>query len=227
MTISITCLDALDYVPTIRALRRTIDTLDGRIIKVYWFSDIPFPEPLGVPVNWIKIARFKNYNDEYSFYTLKICPHVCLEDFNLIIHADGFAVNKSAWTDEFLNYDYIGAVWNDGYLGNGGFSLRSRKLYDALTSLHIDYATKDYLRPYGDDPLYYGITASGQKIIPEDNIICKIHKDTLVSQYGIKFAPHHIANQFSIEHNMSSEWLGRSLGFHGKHGVAQHYGVEL
>jgi hypothetical protein len=26
---------------------------------------------------------------------------------------------------------------------------------------------------------------------------------------------------------MSSPWLGKSLGFHGKHGIAKHYGVEL
>jgi hypothetical protein len=73
------------------------------------------------------------YNNDYSRITLKLCPEICIEDFNLIIHADGFAVNSEAWTSEFLNYDYIGARWGDGIVGNGGFCLRSRKLYDAFT----------------------------------------------------------------------------------------------
>jgi len=230
MRIGVTCIDALDYTPTIKALKQTIDTLGDKVAKVYWFSDIPFPEQIDFPITWIKISKFKNYNDEYSFITLKLCPHICMEEFNLIIHADGFAVNKEAWTDEFFNFDYIGALWNDGFIGNGGFSLRSRRLYDALIDMDIEYKTQDYRFPYLDKPyegFYYAINASGQPVIPEDNIICKIHKDTLISNYEIKFATNEVANRFSIEQNMNSEWLGKSLGFHGKHGIAKHYGIEL
>ena len=230
MKIGITCIDALDYIPTIKALRKTVDTLGDKVARIYWFSDIPFPETIDIPVTWFKIERFKNYNDEYSFITLNICPQICHEDFNLIIHADGFAVNKDAWIDEFYNYDYIGAVWNDGFIGNGGFSLRSRRLYDALLDMKVDHTTKDYAIPYCDklyEGFYYAINSDGQKVIPEDNIICKIHRDILISKYGIRFADFEIANRFSIEQNMSSVWLGKSLGFHGKHGIAAHYGVEL
>ena len=228
MAISITCVDTLDYTPTIKALKRTIKTLGDKITKVYWFSDIDIPEDVGVPVTWVIIPKIKVYNNDYSFVTLKLCPEVCVENYNLIIHADGFAVNSAAWTDEFLKYDYIGARWGDGVnmVGNGGFCLRSRKLYDAFIDMKIKNLTSEYPE-YMNDVACYVINDAGEKWIPEDNIICKIHRNTLEKDYGIKFAPLHLANQFSIEHFINSEWLGKSLGFHGKHGIAKHYGVEL
>jgi hypothetical protein len=226
MAISITCIDTLHYTPTVEALKRTIKTLGDKVTKVYWFSDIDIPEDVGVPVTWVIIQKIKEYNNDYSYVTLKLCPEVCVEDYNLIIHADGFAVNSEAWTDEFLNYDYIGARWGDGMVGNGGFCLRSRKLYDAFINMKIKNLTSDYSQ-YMNDVACYVINDLGEKWIPEDNIICKIHKGVLEHQYGIKFAPVEIADRFSIEYDYGSGWLGKSLGFHGKHGVAEHYGVKL
>jgi len=226
MAISITCIDTLNYTPTITALKKTIETLGDKITKVYWFSDIDFPDTIDVPVTWIKVDPIKIYNEDYSHITLKLCPEVCIEEHNLIIHPDGFAVNREAWTDEFLEYDYIGACWQDGTVGNGGFCLRSRKLYDAFISIGVKNSTNDY-QDYMNDSFYYVITESGEKFIPEDNIICKVHREKLEKEYDIKFAPLYIANRFSIEHNYSSVWLGKSLGFHGKHGVADYYGVKL
>jgi hypothetical protein len=226
MAISITCIDTLHYTPTITALKKTIETLGDKITRVYWFSDIDFPDTIDVPVTWIKVNPIKVYNEDYSHITLKMCPEVCMEEHNLIIHPDGFAVNREAWTDEFLEYDYIGACWHDGTIGNGGFCLRSRKLYDAFISMNIKNSTNDY-QDYINDSFYYVIAESGEKFIPEDNIICKVHREKLEKEYDIKFAPLYIANRFSIEHNYSSMWLGKSLGFHGKHGVADYYGVKL
>ena len=226
MAISITCIDTLHYTPTITALKHTIKTLGDKVTKVYWFSDIDFPDEIDIPVTWVIIPKIKVYNNDYSFVTLKLCPEVCIEDFNLIIHGDGFAVNPEAWTDEFLNYDYIGARWGDDMVGNGGFCLRSRKLYDAFVDMKIKNLTSDYPQ-YMNDVACYVINDAGEKWIPEDNIICKIHRSTLEQKYGIKFAPPELADRFSIEHNPSSFWLGKSLGFHGKHGIAEHYGVKL
>ena len=53
----------------------------------------------------------------------------------LVIQWDSFVIHPELWTDEFLNYDYIGAVWPhhpQAPVGNGGFSLRSSKLLKAL-----------------------------------------------------------------------------------------------
>lgn len=222
--ISLTCIDALNYTPTINALRSTLSCIP--VSRVYWFSDIDL-RTNEFPVTWVKIKKFKRYTDEYNFITLKLVPHVVTEPYNIIIHSDGFAVNKNAWDDEFLKYDYIGAKWNNGMVGNGGFCLRSRKLYDAILELDVKYKSSDYPQEVIDNSENYVFDAYGDKVIPEDNIICKIHRKDLEERYNIKFANGDIVDKFSIEHNMSSPWLGKSLGFHGKHGIAKHYGVEL
>jgi hypothetical protein len=222
--ISLTCIDALNYMPTIKALKSTMSCIP--ISRVYWFSDVNLSTD-EFPVTWIKINKFKRYTDEYNFITLKLVPHIVTEPYNIIIHSDGFAVNRNAWDKEFLNYDYIGARWNNGMVGNGGFCLRSRKLYDALLDLDVKSKTSDYPQEVINNPDNYVFDAYGDKVIPEDNIICKIHRKELEEKYDIKFADGDIVDKFSIEHNMSSPWLGKSLGFHGKHGIAKHYGVEL
>lgn len=93
--------------------------------------------------------------------------------------------------------------------------------------LEVKYKTSDYPQEIIDSIENYVFDAYGDKVIPEDNIICKIHRKELEEKYDIKFAHGDIVDKFSIEHNMSSPWLGKSLGFHGKHGIAKHYGVEL
>ena len=223
--LSIIYIDTLKYDP--EPIFISSNTLGDLISKVYWFSDRPFPceNKLPVPVIWTEIPRIQNFNEDYGNLALKLCPLICTEPHNLTIHNDGFAVNKEAWTNDFLNFDYIGACWGDGFVGNGGFTLRSRKLYDALLDMDVAFDSQSYT-DYMDNDFYYVIT-NGKKFIPEDNIICKIHKKTLEDKYDIRFAPPALADRFCIEHNLSSPWLGKSLGFHGKHGVHKYYGVNL
>lgn len=228
MSISITCVDALNYYPTIKALKSTLNCVD--VDKVYWFSDIPYPSRLDIDVQWIEIDRFKKYTEEYNYILLKLCPKFVETDYNIIIHSDGYAVNKDAWTDEFLNYDYIGAQWTwheNKKVGNGGFSLRSKKLYEALIDLNVPWKLDQFDSSIQSDSTKYVIDTFHDKVIPEDNIICRIYRKILENEYSVKFATEDVADRFSIEHNLSSSWLGKSLGFHGKHGVARHYNVEL
>ena len=108
----------------------------------------------------------------------------------LIIQWDSFILHPELWTDDFLQYDYIGAVWPhhpDTPVGNGGFSLRSVKLLEGLESPAI---TKRH---------------------PEDFCICVDNKVSLENQFGIRFAPAPIAEQFAVER---SEWHP-AFGFHG------------
>ena len=108
----------------------------------------------------------------------------------LVIQWDSFILQPELWADDFLQYDYIGAVWPhhpDTPVGNGGFSLRSVKLLEALESPAI---TKSH---------------------PEDFCICVDNKITLENQFGIRFAPTNLAEQFAVER---SEWHP-AFGFHG------------
>ena len=108
----------------------------------------------------------------------------------LIIQWDSFILHPELWTHDFLQYDYIGAVWPhhpDTPVGNGGFSLRSVKLLEVLESPAIS------------------------KRHPEDFCICDDNKVTLENQFGIRFAPAGVAEQFAVER---TSWHP-AFGFHG------------
>jgi len=129
-------------------------------------------------------------------------------EFVLIVHWDGFILNKDAWNEDFLNYDYIGAPWwlNDDFnVGNGGFSLRSKKLIEFI---------KD-LPPLKDNKYEVFNGERGVDYFPEDAIICRYYGKFL-KDVGFKFAPEKLASIFSIEGNPKTGyfWNGQ-FGFHG------------
>ena len=86
-------------------------------------------------------SRRSPTRDAYSTLMLKgLAPHV-ETSHALVVQWDGYVVNPDAWTDAFLDVDYCGAPWpwgdDDRRVGNGGFSLRSRRLIDALASPEV------------------------------------------------------------------------------------------
>ncbi len=147
--------------------------------------------------------------NNYNKFILKYLYDYISTDYCLIVQWDGFILNPHLWSDEFLNYDYIGAKWNYNSLktcqwifseikqngnfnlvGNGGFSLRSKKLL---------YETK---------------TAPFECNGPEDAYICNNYYDYFISK-GIKFGTNEIADKFSKEQNHSLTW-DSVFGFHGE-----------
>jgi hypothetical protein len=133
---------------------------------------------------------------EYSKFILNNLIDYFKTDFVLIIQWDGYVVNQESWSEDFLKYDYIGAKWwhKDGAnVGNGGFSLRTRKLVEAVKSLNIDFKSTNGL---------------------EDDIICRLYRKELENKYGILFASESIADQFSTERCESNNKL-KPFGFHG------------
>ena len=240
MSLSITCVDTLNYEKSLHALKRTIETLKKKtsVTKIYWYSDKVIVDYIyGVPVTHIPIESMNGQND-YSHITLKVIPEVCDCDYDLIVQWDGYAVNPEAWTDDFFNYDYIGATWDDGLVGNGGFSWRSKKLYDAMSSVDIKSKYEQFDKSiidtttYHGQPSYAGEDKSG-KFVPEDVIIARLYRQQLEDEFAIKYAPYEIADRFSVEnHSYISPWTGKphpwigtSLGFHGKYGILSLYNL--
>jgi len=133
-----------------------------------------------------------NSRQAYSKFILQELYKQVYTDFVLIVQWDGYIINPDAWNDQFLEYDYIGAVWHwheEGKrVGNGGFSLRSRVLCELTASPKFAYTNEN-----------------------EDDQICHANKEFLESQ-GMKFAPEELARYFSFERELSNI---KTFGFHG------------
>lgn len=128
----------------------------------------------------------------------------------LFIQHDGFIVNPKAWDDIFLQYDYIGAPWpldpagryahhpiitEKNNVGNGGFSLRSKRLCNLVSDRY-----KELLGAVINPWFYY----------PEDSFICR-NQRIYFEKKGILFAPIELAVRFSVENDV---YRGQ-FGFHG------------
>jgi len=152
---------------------------------------------------------------EYNQFIVSNLTEYVHTDYCILIQPDGFIINSNVWTDEFLNYDYIGHVWdfinlagwhlpgvdpevvarkgpeNLNRVGNGGFSLRSKKLLNETATIPVKCEKG------------------------EDAFICNDQFDYLTEK-GIVFGTVEIAKRFSEDPN---EHFCRSyqptFGFHG------------
>lgn len=229
MTLSVSCIDTLNYEKSFHAIERTLQTIGDKVDVVYWYSDYSLSNINGHKVEWVPIPKMSGQND-YSHNTLRVCPTICECDYDLIVQWDGYACNPEAWTDDFFKYDYIGATWDDGVVGNGGFSLRSKRLYERLKELSVRYLYEEFNEEVVGRERWHTTDSKGERFVPEDVVICRIYKDIL-ENLGMKFAPHSISDRFSIENhseispwlNAPNPWIGKSLGFHGKYGIRSLY----
>jgi hypothetical protein len=171
------------------AIRRTARL--PNFLKLYTLSDEPFIP--GAVFHKIEPIRSLTH---YSDIALRLLPEVVQEDHFLLIQWDGMPVSPPNWDKTFLQFDYIGAPW-DGQppqfaVGNGGFSLRSRRLLEAIRSLGI------------------AVEHSDRSHQAEDILICRTHRARL-EDMGIKFAPPELARKFSFETGMPTKAV---FGFH-------------
>jgi hypothetical protein len=190
---------------TIRALKHSMKGVNFSEVILLTDKDVS-PDN----IKTIKIEQL-DYVGYSKFIVYKLHKFINTE-FALIIQDDGFVTNPEQWSDEFLNYDYIGAPFpippsNDTIsyrdpfgnlqrVGNGGFSLRSKKLLELPTKLNLEW--KSYFGYWNEDGFF------------------AVHNRHILEENGCKFAPVNIAAKFSIENNMPETINITSFGFHGK-----------
>lgn len=184
--VTLCCVDTTNHALALRALR--LSCAGVRFGKVVLLTDRMLTEP-GVDVRPIAALRSR---DAYSEFVLKsLAPHIATTHV-LLVQWDGYVVNPAAWDHAFLDCDYIGARWfwhpDGSSVGNGGFSLRSRRLLDAL-----------------QDPRITLIEA-------EDATIGRSFRPLLEREYGARFASEAQADRFSFE---AAYPIGQPFGFHG------------
>jgi|TARA_R100000479_G_C6369684_1_gene196448 hypothetical protein len=197
--ITLVCVSSVKIKESILALEHCMKFFNFKEVKFITHEDISLEN---IIVEKCPKLDYKKYS-EYIIYHLY--KHLTTE-FALIINWDGFILNPEQWDSNYLNYDYIGALWthehnfydasnNESLVGNGGFSLRSRKLLKLANELNIPWEPRE------------------GKYWHEDAWICVKNKH-LYEKNGCKWAPKDIALKFSIEQGKKKTL--ESFGFHGK-----------
>jgi hypothetical protein len=201
---------------TIKAIYTSISEINFGKIKLIttkenidkYYSDNPEIEFEEMIYN---ISDINTYS-KYMIYELH--NHVDTE-FSMNIQDHGFIINPSIWTDEFLEYDYIGAPWcwsENSYVtpfgenirvGNGGVSLRSKKLLEVPLKVDIpfDCTTGDFYKHFNANNF------------AEDGNIC-VHNRHLFIEHGCKFAPVELAAKFSYESSVPENQNIVPFAFH-------------
>jgi hypothetical protein len=170
------------------AVRHSIEQFQPDEILI--FSDQLTGWPDGSRVHEIEAIVTK---DAYNKFIIEQLPLYATADFYIVLQYDGFVLNGSLWDDAYLVYDYIGAPWPNyefHRVGNGGFSLRSRRL------IHF-VSTYSSLRQAGE---------------AEDMFIGRTIRPLLESRHNINFASEMVALKFSLE---SPGYPINTFGFHG------------
>ncbi len=178
-------------------VERTLREID--VDECLLLSDTPFV----AGARHVAIDPLQNIA-QYNALTLDQLPALAGVDTLLLIQWDGFVLDGRRWRADFAEHDYIGAPWPHmaGAVGNGGFSLRSRRLLNAVQRMRQAEEAADV------------DTA-------EDLQICFKYRDALQAA-GLRFADTATAFAFACERQPATPtWAAApaaglaSFGFHG------------
>ena len=184
---TLVCADTLHPAEAVIALKKSMEQC--------LFADVILFTDKDIRLDDIRVVQIPTLNSKeaYSKWVVKELYKHFDTDFVLIQQHDSWVLNSSAWTDEFYDYSYIGALWpweTDGFRnGNGGFSLRS----------------KEFCRAIGTDEMI-------KVFHPEDAQLCRLYRPYLEEAYGFRWAPDEMCERFAYE---CGEPIGPTFGFHG------------
>jgi len=156
-----------------------LSNLDFFERRVYT-CELPHKYPPNILVQKIDEIGYKNF----TFFAARY-GDLFNSNFMLNFHCDAFIINPDAWTDDFLDYDFVGPLFDAGgscfpCSGNGGFSLRSKKFCEIFKSAFTKLPDK-------------------WKRLPEDYLCCHVLRKHF-QKNGVKFAPIELSSKFATEH---------------------------
>jgi len=187
LNITLVCVDTVNHGLALKAIQRCQEKI--KFGHALFFTNRPIVDQANVEC--IQITHVQDI-ESYSRFILQDLNQYVLTSHVLLMQWDGFVIHPNNWRSNFLDYDYIGATWpacnaTPEMVGNGGFSLRSKKLLQALSEINFEH------------------------FHPEDEQIARTHRAALESK-GIRFAPVEIADQFAYEFKSPAR---ATFGFHG------------
>ena len=189
------------------ALRISLRNIEFGAVKL--LSSMP-PNKKYSNIEYIPIPVMNNIAD-YNRMIIENLHKYFQTSHCLLVQPDSFVVDSDLWKNEFLQFDYIGAPWSEklqvnpslilnmkkNRVGNGGFSLRSRKLVESTAKINFESLNFPFKN--------------------EDIIICHYLYEQMIDN-GIRFATPEIAAKFSMENenHLYGQDVNKVFGFHGK-----------
>lgn len=207
-TTTLLCTDCLNIDHAIKVVERCKSLVQFADVKI--LTSIPTQHIDAVPIEPIKSLV------HYSIFMLKKAHEYIDTEHCLVVQRDGWILNPHSWTNDFLQYDYIGPLFNQfDEQGVGGFSFRSKKLMKAASSLYPEW-----------DETSHGAEVLQPKVgMYEDGAIAVDKKNDLINM-GFKFAPLEVAARFAQGGNPNPNYYRPNpFGFHGSwRAIDQHTG---
>lgn len=189
-TVTLVCVDTVNHDLALRAI--ALSCAHVRFARTV-FVTAAMPDGLAIPdgLDVVTVASLAS-RDAYSRFVLKELQPFVATSHVLLVQWDGYVINPESWSPTFLDCDYLGATWfwrdDDLRVGNGGFSLRSRRLLQALQDPRIEMTEA------------------------EDVTICRTYRHLLEREHGIRFGDEAMADRFSFEAHRPA---APTFGFHG------------
>jgi len=214
-TVTLICVSGVNIEDSVYALWRSSRSIKFGAVKI-----ISPHRPSYLPEGFLHEVPHESKLDSidsYSHYMIyDLWRHVDT-DHCLVVQADGYVLDESAWSYDFLRYDYIGAPWRvseNAYLdpwgrhvrvGNGGFSLRSKKLLEIPLKVHVPWDVNS-------NDFYKHMNAG---LFSEDGNIC-VHNRHIYEGENCEWAPIEVALSFSREKSIEFCFPRKVFGYHKK-----------
>jgi len=144
-------------------------------------------------IDVINVGGLEDWH-QYNRFIIKELYKYFVTDYCLICQWDSWVLDADQWSDEFYDYDIIGApgLYTDGRNNlNGGFSVRSRHFQERIA--------KDKM---------IEITS------PEDEVLCRLYRYYLEKHYYFKYPTDEVAARFAYELTAPKQ---PTFGFHAFH----------
>ena len=201
--VTLVAVDCTDRVlGTINALNICARNIDFGRVKI-----LSHEKPLDLPdfIEYNEIPKISNIDEYNQFMFMDLGDYISTSHC-LTVQDHAYILHPELWKGDWLQYDWIGSPWKiipNAYLtddgervrnGNGGFSLRSKKLMDAPHILGLKLEER-------------------QGYFNEDGNLAVYHRAKLL-EYGIRYAPVEIASEFAYENTVPENEGLLTFGYH-------------